>query len=79
MRDNFKEFYHFDNCYAEAKPPSKESDNDGKGKKKSKLVTRKTQTLTKDVGIGGDGDDSDMDPIIEDDAELDEDYTKSLI
>jgi hypothetical protein len=43
MRDNFKEFYHFDKVYAEAKAPVKEeNEKEGRGKKKSKLVTRKT-------------------------------------
>lgn len=76
MKGFTKENQNQDNCYADVKPPDKEKD-----KKRRKTVSRRTQTYLREL-LSFQGEDlveSDLEIVMEDDAEMDGDYAKSLI
>lgn len=78
MRRAIVEEYQKDNCYREVKPPQKASKT---FVRKKKMVNRRTQTYLRELlwVEGEDVLDSDQEVILEEDCELDENFTKGLI
>lgn len=78
MRRAIQEEYQKDNCYREVKPPQKATKT---FVRKKKMVNRRTQTYLRELlwVEGEDVLDSDQEIILEEDCELDENFTKGLI
>lgn len=78
MRRAIQEEYQKDNCYREVKPPQKATKA---FVRKKKMVNRRTQTYLRELlwVEGEDVLDSDQEVILEEDCELDENFTKGLI